>query len=336
MKTLNFAAGLAGALGLRFALRRLLRRSVAGCNVVITGGSRGLGLELARVFGKRGARIAICARDREELARARNELHDRGIEAYAFSCDLTDEHAVREFIVSAMERLGGIDILINNAGRIDVGPCETMTDEDFWQSLRLHLFAPLWTIRAALPSLRERRGRVVNIASIGGLISVPHLLPYSVSKFALVALSEGLHAELARYGIHVTTVCPGLMRTGSTENAHFKSQHRKEYAWFALSDAMPLSSVSAHNAATMILRATEMQKAFTIISPQAWMAAMLHAQLPNAIARILSIVARLLPGPGGIGTERMKGAASHGALPAFPERLMLATLERAAKDLNQL
>ena len=74
---------------------------------------------------------------------------------------------------------------------------------------------------------------------------MPHLLPYSASKFALVGFSEGLRAELAKDGIRVTTVCPGLMRTGSPPNAAFKGRHREEYAWFALSDALPILSISA-------------------------------------------------------------------------------------------
>src|SRR3978361_1009080 len=97
--------------------------------------------------------------------------------------------------------------------------------------------------------------RIVNIASIGGEISIPHLLPYSVSKFALVALSQGLHTELADRGISVTPVCSGLTRRGSPRNAQFKGQHRKEFAWFAISDAMPVASISSHRAARQIVEA---------------------------------------------------------------------------------
>lgn len=332
MRKLYLAAGLAGAVGLRFLLSRLLQRSVAGCNVVITGGSRGLGLELARVFGERGARIAISARNQEDLERALADLRARNIEAHAFACDLRDERSTQAFIANATERLGEIDVLINNAGMIQVGPFESMTDDDFRDELRLHLYGSLWAIRAALPTLRRTRGRIVNISSIGGIISVPHLLPYSVSKFALVGLSEGLRAELARDGVGVITVCPGLMRTGSTERAYFKSQHRKEYAWFALSDATALTSIGVRAAARRILHATERCEPFVVISAQAKIAAFAHALFPNATAIALSLVARVLPRPGGIGTGQATGAESHGALPA---RLVMGALQRAAKEQNQ-
>src|SRR5204863_2590958 len=118
-----------------------------------------------------------------------------------------------------------------------------------------------------MPDMRARReGRIVNISSIGGKVSVPHLLPYSASKFALVGLSEGLRAELAKDGIVVTTVCPGLMRTGSPRNAQFKGQHRAEYAWFTLSDSMPFFSQSAERAARQILSACRHGEAEVVLS----------------------------------------------------------------------
>ncbi|MEJ7710408.1 MAG: SDR family oxidoreductase [Pyrinomonadaceae bacterium] len=133
------------------------------------------------------------------------------------------------------ETLGGIDVLINNAGLIQVGPLEVMTLEDYEEAMRTHFWAPLYTILAVLPQMRRRQeGRIVNISSIGGKIAVPHLVPYSASKFALVGLSTGLRTELAKDKIVVTTVSPGLIRTGSPRNATFKGKHREEYAWFSI------------------------------------------------------------------------------------------------------
>src|SRR6185503_4123757 len=120
---------------------------------------------------------------------------------------------------------------------------------------------------AVLPEMRARReGRIVNITSIGGKISVPHLLPYSASKFALVGLSEGLRAELAKDGIVVTTICPGLMRTGSPRNATFKGQHRAEYAWFSIGDSLPVTAMSADRAARQILTACKRGEAEVVLS----------------------------------------------------------------------
>src|SRR6186997_1202822 len=115
----------------------------------------------------------------------------------------------------------------------------------------------LYPTLAVLPDMRKRRsGRIVNITSIGGKLGIPHLLPYSASKFAAVGFSQGLRAEVAAEGIKVITVVPGLMRTGSPRNAIFRGRHRSEYAWFSISDALPGVSISAEQAARRIIEAT--------------------------------------------------------------------------------
>src|SRR5262249_21748751 len=159
----------------------------------------------------------------------------------AVPCDVTDRKQADALVATVLARWRPIDVLVNNAGTICVGPQETMTEEDYREAMQTNFWGPLHMIEAVLPGMRQRRsGRIVNIASIGGKVSVPHLLPYSASKFALVGLSEGLRAELAKDGILVTTVCPGLMRTGSPRNATFKGQNTAEYAWFSISDSLPL------------------------------------------------------------------------------------------------
>ena len=130
-----------------------------------------------------------------------------------------------------VSRHGAIDVLVNNAGIITVGPLEHASIEDFEESMAVHFWGPLHTMRAAIPHMRRQGGgRIVNISSIGGKVGVPHLAPYCASKFALVGLSEGFRAELLRYGLYVTTVCPGLMRTGSARHAVVKGQHLLEFA----------------------------------------------------------------------------------------------------------
>src|SRR5205085_5737710 len=137
-----------------------------------------------------------------------------------------------------------------NAGIIGVGPIQTMTLADFEEAMKINFWSAVYTIEAVLRDMiRRGSGRIVNITSIGGKISVPHLLPYCASKFALVGLSEGLHAELTQQGIVVTTVCPGMMRTGSPRNAEFKGRHRAEYAWFSIGGSLPLISIDSHVAA---------------------------------------------------------------------------------------
>ena len=218
--------------------------------VLITGGSRGLGLILARQAVAEGAKVAICARDADELERARQELTADGAEVLALVRDLTNATEVRTLVAEVQQQLGPIDVLVNNAGIITAGPLDHMELREYEDSMDTHFWAPLHAMQAVLPAMRQRgEGRIVNIASVGGKVAVPHLAPYSASKFALVGLSEGFRAELRQYGIQVTTVCPGLLRTGSARNAIVKGQHRKEYAWFTIADSLPAFTVGAESAA---------------------------------------------------------------------------------------
>ena len=220
------AAGAAAA----YMARQLRCMDFCGKTIVITGGSRGLGLELAREFAAEGANIVLLARDRDQLTEAERELKPTGVRVVTMSCDVSNQNEVRNAIASITSELG-IDVLINNAGIIQVGPYEHMQPKDFADAMDTHFWGPLYLIQEVVPYMkRQGSGRIVNIASIAGKIAVPHLLPYVASKFALVGLSEGLRAELVKDGIYVTTVSPGLMRTGSHVNALFKGQHKKEFA----------------------------------------------------------------------------------------------------------
>src|SRR5688572_10968664 len=312
VKTAAIALG-AVALG-KLLWRRMNEYDLRGKTVLVTGGSRGLGLVLARQFAANGARVAICARDEQELDQASDGLLSRGADVLAIKCDVTNILEVEDMVSRVRQRFGKIDVLVNNAGTIQVGPLEVMKHEDFEHAMRAHFWGPLNTILAVLPEMRERRdGRIVNISSVGGKIAVPHLLPYSASKFALVGLSSGLNAELRKDGIIVTTVCPGLMRTGSPRNANFKGRHRAEYAWFVISDSSPLTSISAESAARQIVSACKRGEADVVLSPQAKLAVKFNALFPEITADLLSLVARLLPGPGGIGRATAKGRESYSA-----------------------
>lgn len=325
----------AGAL---LAVRALKRRQHA-CSfrnrvIIITGGSRGLGLVLAREFAREGARLVICARDESELDRARKDLEERGATVLAVPCDVTVRSQAEELARFALERFGEIDALVNNAGVIEVGPFEVMTLEDYEQAMNTHFWGPLYTTLAVLPEMRKRQqGRIINIASIGGKISVPHLLPYSASKFALVGLSEGLRAELAKNNITVTTVCPGLMRTGSPRNAIFKGKHKAEYAWFSISDALPLISMDAERAARQIIEASRRGDAEIILSIPAKIAVLFHGLFPGLTADLMGAVNSFLPDAGGIGAKRATGEQSQSELsPSW-----LTTLsDRAAENNNEI
>jgi short-subunit dehydrogenase len=302
--------------------------------VLITGGSRGLGLVLARELAKEGARLAICARDGEELARAREELQTAGAEVFDVICDVREQEQVNRMIEDVNTRFGQIDVLINNAGVIQVGPLEVQTQEDFENAMAIHFWAPFYTMQAVLPQMRRGgAGRIVNIASIGAKVAVPHLAPYCASKFALAGLSSAMRGELAKDNIFVTTVCPGLMRTGSHINAIFKGKNEIEFALFSLMDALPVTSISAERAARQIVEACRSGDAELIITMQAKLAAKANALFPETIAQVMGLVNRVLPAAGGIGTNHALGKDSTSF--ASPS-ILTALADKASIKNNEL
>jgi len=287
----SVAAGVAAVAG------RSCRReaSLRGQGAVVTGGSRGLGFLLARALGREGCRVAICARNEEELERARAQLSAGGIEAIAVACDVSDRAQVQRLVETVRSQLGPVDILVNNAGIIQVGPLESMTIEDFEHSLGVMFWGTLHPTLAVLDEMRARgRGRIVNITSLGGKISVPHLLPYNCGKFAAIGFSEGLRAELSGSGVTVTTVVPGPMRTGSYVQAMFKGNHAREMLWFALSASLPFISMDAERATRQIVRAIRRGDPEVILSISANLAARVQGLFPGTMADCLGLVNRVL------------------------------------------
>ena len=311
--------------------------------VVITGASRGLGLVLARRFAAEGARLALIAEHEHPLDRALMELLATGADAHAYPCDIRDRAAVTATVEAIAERFGAIDVLINNAGVIQVGPLANMDYEDFRRAMDVHYWGALHMTMAALPHMtpaalgsRPSAGRrIVNIASIGGKVPLPHLTPYTASKFALVGFSEALRAELAREGILVTTVAPGLMRTGSPRNISVKGDHESEYGWFVLLDSLPLVSIGAERAAAKIVDAARYGDPSLVITPQAKAAVALEGVAPGFVARLNDAINRWLlpPTPGPDGNREQTGAESR---PAWLPRAATALTDRAAVRNNEL
>jgi short-subunit dehydrogenase len=280
-------AAVGGTVVAAVAFQALRSRPQAdGSVVLVTGGSRGLGLAIAARFARNKVRLALVSRNRAELEQAQAQLlaqhpHLQPSDFYLIAADLAERSECERMIAETIAHFGRIDVLVNNAGIIEVGPIESQTLEAFERALKINFLAPLYATWAALPSMRTQRAidgastraRIVNIASIGGKLAVPHMLPYSTAKFALVGFSEGLHAELREKGIRVTTVCPGLMRTGGESHAQFVGDVEAEKKWFNLAATTPLIAVSAKHAANRIYRATMSGRAEITISPQAWLMA---------------------------------------------------------------
>ena len=287
----------------------------AGRTVVITGGSRGLGLVMARQFAAAGARVCLLARDVEELQRAEAQVLAAGAAAVTIvRCDVRSRGDVARAVQAIVGEHGAIDILVNNAGVIQVGPLEHMATADFENAMATHFWGPFHLMQECIPLMRRRGfGRIVNVASIGGRMAVPHLAPYSASKFALVGLSDAVRAEVARYGIRVTTVSPGLMRTGSPINAQVKGQHAAEFSWFAIADAIPGLSISARAGGAADSEACRYGDPELTIGAPAKAAVVVSRPAPTLVAQLLTAATRCLPGPSDASRERAQGRQGDGS-----------------------
>lgn len=311
--------------------------SFRGASVVITGGSRGLGLALAKELVREGALVTLLARDVKELDRARALLvaEYNLARVHTIVCDVTDTEQVEKALEEAMRIFGDIDVLINNAGAIVVAPYETLTREDFEAQMKLHLYSAMTTIEWILPHfMRNKRGRIVNICSMGGKVAVPHMLPYDTSKFALAGFSQGLGAELERHNICVTTVYPTLMHTGSPIQAVFKGDYEKEYEWFAVGDNFPGLSQPATTAARKILRACRDGQRELIPTALGKARMGLGVIFPELSIAMMSVMNRLMPR--GLSPAYHTGAESRRRLDnSILGRLLRRRTARAERDLNQ-
>ena len=318
MKVFGSLAGAAALAAVAAASARRDRDNLDGEVAVVTGASRGLGLLLARELAACGCRLVICARDEAELDRAAADLRGRGAEVTTVTCDISDPAAPQLLVDTAVERYGSLDIVISNAGIIQVGPVQDAQVSHYETALSTMALAPVRLAFAALPVMRrQHHGRIVTIASIGGKLSVPHLLPYSTAKFAAVGFSEGLRAELGRGPITVTTVVPGLMRTGSHLNAEFTGQAEKEFTWFSLGASLPLISMDAERAAAQIVEAVRGRRAEIILTPAGQVVSRVAGLAPGLTSAVLHAVQQLvLPAPaaGAAGPDGTPGYALNPAL----------------------
>jgi NAD(P)-dependent dehydrogenase (short-subunit alcohol dehydrogenase family) len=246
-------------------------------------------------------------------------------------CDVSYQTDVNEMVKSVVQAWGKLDVLFNVAGIIEVGPLEAMTQDDFKRAMDTHFWGPLNTMLAAIPHMRAKGwGRILNVSSMGGKRAVPHMIPYDASKFALVGLSQGMRTELVKDGIYVTTACPSLMRTGSPRNASFKAQHRKEYAWFSVSDSLPLLSMNSKRAAELMVNATQYGDADLLLPSTSRIALAFSDLFPNLTADVMYALNALLPRMGGIGTSSAFGYESESKI----SESMLTRLGRQAALRN--
>jgi short-subunit dehydrogenase len=304
-RSLGWSAALMGLSAAGFALMNRQRKADTVRNlrnkvVLITGGSRGLGFALATELASHGARLILAARNIAELERAKARLVETVDIAphnvFIHVADVSFPDDVRELVEAGTAHFGQIDVLVNNAGIILVGPVESQTLQSFQQAMDINFYGALHAALAVFPQMLSRGdGAIVNIASIGGKVAFPHLLPYVASKFALTGWSQGLRAELAQKGIRVTTVTPGIMRTGSHIQARYTGNTQEEYRWFAGAASFPGSATNATGAARKIIKAVINNSAEVAIGLQAIAAARLAGVEPELTAMLLATANSFLP-----------------------------------------
>lgn len=302
---------------------------------LVPGGSRGLGLLVSTELVARGYAVAIAARDQDELDRARAQLSSRGT-VRAYVCDVRDADEVRDMVQRVERHLGPVDVLITVAGIIQTGPLEAVSLDHFREAIDTMTYGPIHCALAVLPGMRERRsGRIGTVASVGGLVSPPHLLPYATAKFGAVGFSEGLSVALAGTGVTATTIAPGLMRTGSHERAFFTGQSAKEYAWFAPAASLPILSMNADRAARIIVDGVLAGKPVVLVGWLPKLAQRIHGLAPGLTTRAMGIAQRLLPTarPDQAGIREGRDAASD--LNSTVVRVLTTLGSKAARKNNQ-
>lgn len=191
--------------------------SVAGQNVVVTGGSRGIGRAISEGFAARGANVLICSRTQESVETALREMQDAGLKADGVACDVSDEQQILTTVQTAISRLGHIDTLVNVAGVNRRKRAETVTSDDYDFILDTNLRGAFLMSREVGKHMIERRsGAQINIESLNTWMPLKGVLPYAMSKFGMQGMTRGLALEWGRHGVRVNSLAPGFILTDLT------------------------------------------------------------------------------------------------------------------------
>jgi short-subunit dehydrogenase len=260
------------------------RLDLRGARTILTGASSGIGQALALRLAGEGARLVLASRDQARLEELAGEIRARGGEAVVVPTDVTDAGQRRHLVEAAVAALGGLDVLVNNAGVGAMGFFETADEERLRRIFEVNFFATTELTRLALPHLkRGRHPLLVNIASVLGRRAIPGSTEYCASKFAVVGWSEGLRAELAADGVDVLVVCPGSIETSFRDNL---LEARLRFAYYKR------RRMTADRCAELIVRAMRKRRREVVITTRAKLLVWLNRLFPRLLDVVLARYAR--------------------------------------------
>ena len=258
---------------------------IEGSRIVITGASSGIGQSLAWITAEKGGSLVLASRNVDRLRDTASQIKKvfpETPEPLALRCDVADSRSVHNLIDAATRRLGGIDILINNAGISVYGDMERTSMEDFESLFDVNFFGPLYGMFEIIPQMKAKnQGIIVNIASLAAIHGAPYLGAYGASKAALAVLGQALRAELSEYGIKIINVYPGYTRTNIFDREKKVGGARRPDTHYA-----PASRVAG-----AVVKAIETEKQELVLSVEGRAMALIKGVLPKLVANVMERIA---------------------------------------------
>lgn len=271
-------------------------KNLEGKIALVTGSASGIGRATAVEFAKRGCVLALVDVNERGLAECKSAVETLGVKAESFICDVSDKTTMEKLARDVQSSLGGVDILVNCAGVGVAGDSREMKLEDWEWIIGINLWGVIYGVHFFLPTLLERKGHIVNISSIFGLVGMAHFTPYCTTKFGVFGMSECLRADLADFGVGVTVVCPGIINTNITRAAKIYAVTEKEKTFNEkVIDFYATRGWPPERVARAIVRAVEKNKFLCIVGPESWLLYFMKRIAPGLVWRM-----------GAFGTRRIR------------------------------